>query len=49
MYRSILRACALTTLPLLAAGQQLSGFRTDNYAGVNAAFFNPAISPALTK
>ncbi|WP_344824411.1 DUF5723 family protein [Rurimicrobium arvi] len=42
MYRPILRALALTTLPLLAAGQQLSGFRTDNYAGVNAAFFNPA-------
>lgn len=33
----------LLALPYMAGAQEMAGFRTDNYAGVNAAFYNPAL------
>lgn len=33
----------LLGLPFLTAAQEMAGFRTDNYAGTNAAIYNPAL------
>lgn len=42
MRKPIKQTCLLLALPLLTEAQEMAGFRTDNYAGVNAAFYNPA-------
>lgn len=42
MNQRIKYSCLLLGIPLLSEAQEMAGFRTDNYAGVNAAFYNPA-------